>query len=292
MVAAAGVVGCRVCGSTRLRPLTRAPDRLIGGSNPRWVVAWCEACRCGTTQTRADGAYWKEAYPEQYFRDVLKVGTDLDRMDQLRHVEATGQVAGTRVLEIGCSSGDLLCLLRDRGATVAGVEPGEVSREIACSRGLDVVATLEKVGGGLFDLVVLFDVLEHLPSPVDTLRWVSTRLSPSGRVIIGVPNIESLEFRLLKGRWFALELPRHLTHFSPTGVERLAGAAGLAVRQLHYPRISFLEKSFVDPRLKDGWFTGGGSWVSRAMGLGLRSIEKALFRMGNRPCLVALLERA
>lgn len=291
MGAAADVVGCRVCGSTRLRPLARARDRLIGGRERRWVVAWCAACRCGTTQVAPDGGYWRDAYPEEYFRDVLKVGTDLDRADQLRHVEAAGHVAGSRVLEIGCSSGDLLCLLRDRGATVAGVEPGDVSRGIARSRGLDVVATLAEVRGGPFDIVVLFDVLEHLPSPVSTLQWVSTKLSLSGRVVIGVPNIESLEFRLLKGRWFALELPRHLTHFSPTGMERLAATAGLAVRRLHYPRISFLEKSFVDPRLKDGWLAQGGL-LARILGVGCGIVEQVLFRLGNRPWCVAVLVRA
>ncbi len=285
-------VSCRVCGSSCLSPLIRGRDRLIGGQGRRFLVSWCEDCRCGITHITPDEHYWNYAYPEEYFTDILQLGNHVDRTDQILYVEAAGAVSGLRFLEIGCASGDLLCLLRDRGAVVVGVEPGDIPRAVARARGLDVVATLEEVQGGAFDMVILFDVLEHLPSPVSTLRWVSTRLSPSGQVVIGVPNIESIEFRLLRRWWFALELPRHLTHFSPTAMERLAGMVGLTLRHTHYPRISYFAKSFVDPRLNGAWFSKTNDLFSRAFRLGLWLVEKTLFQLGNRPCFVAHLEQA
>lgn len=288
----APVVPCRVCGSSRLSPMVRGRDRFIKERGGGFLVAWCEECSCGTTQISLDRDYWEEAYPDRYFTEMLGVGPALDRMDQLGHVEATGAVSGLRVLEIGCSAGDLLCLLRERGAIVTGVEPGEIPRRLARSRGLDVVATLEDLEASQFDVGILFDVLEHLPSPVGAVRWIAERLAPNGRVVIGVPNIESLEFRLLRGRWFALELPRHLSHFSPRTMERLATLAGLAVQQIYYPRTSFFAKSFVDPRLKDGVFARGDDLVSRAVRFGFWMGERALFHFGNRPCLVAVLIRA
>ena len=107
-----------------------------------------------------------------------------------------------------------------------------------------------------------------------------------------VPNIESIEFQLLRERWFALELPRHLTHFSPAAMERLAGMVGLTLRHTHYPRISYFAKSFVDPRLNGAWFSKTNDLFSRAFRLGLWLVEKTLFQLGNRPCFVAHLEQA
>ena len=284
-------ISCRVCGTFHLSPLIRGQDRLIGGEGHRFVVSWCEECRCGTTQITPDESYWNDAYPEKYFTDILQVGDHANHMDQLSHIEATESVTGLRILEVGCSSGDLLCLLRDRGADVSGVEPGDIPRAVAHSIGLDVVARLEDVQGGPFDMVVLFDVLEHLPRPVSTLQWISTRLSPKGQVVVGVPNIESIESQLLRERWFALELPRHLTHFSPAAMERLAGMVGLTLRHTHYPRISYFAKSFVDPRLNGAWFSKTNDFFSRAFRLGLWLVEKTLFQLGNRPCFVAHLEQ-
>ncbi len=285
-------VSCRVCGSSHLSPLIQGRERLLVRQERCYFVSWCEECRCGTTQITPDESYWNDAYPETYFTDILQVGNHADRADQLSQVETAGAVCGSRILEIGCSSGDLLCLLRDRGADVSGVEPGDIPRAVAHSRGLDVVARLEDVQGGPFDMVVLFDVLEHLPNPVSTLEWISTRLSPKGQVVVGVPNIESIESRLLRERWFALELPRHLTHFSPATLERLAGMVGLTLRHTHYPRISYLAKSFVDPRLNGAWFSKTNDFFSRAFRLGLWLVEKTLFQLGNRPCFVAHLEQA
>jgi len=175
---------------------------------------------------------------------------------------------------------------------VRGVEPGRIPRGIAQAKGLDVVAGLAEADGSVYDVVALFDVLEHLPTPLETLRWVAGRLAPGGRVVVGVPNIESMEFRLLGVRWFALELPRHLTHFTPRALDRIAELAGLRVRQLHYPRVSYFAKSFVDDRLKDGWLAGGRGALARTVHLGLWMAERILFRLGNRPCLVAVLTPA
>jgi SAM-dependent methyltransferase len=220
------------------------------------------------------------------------VGNQVDRRDQLQLVDELGiSLAGSRILEMGCSQGDLLSLLRERDATVVGVEPSHIAREIARSRGLEVVSKLENVPAGVFDTVILFDVLEHLPDPRSVMRWIGERLSPAGRVVIGVPNICSIEFQLLRHRWFALELPRHLTHFSPLGIDRLARTTGLLCRHTNYLAVSFFTKSFVDPRLRDGWFLEAWPFTLRAVRIALSFIERVLWLVGNRPYFVTLLEK-
>ena len=268
--------------------MLRGVDRLIDPGRA-FDVHWCADCHCGTTALEPDATYWDLAYPEAYFRDVLGTGSPVDRLDQLRHVERAGSVSGLRILEVGCSSGDLLSLMRERGADVYGVEPSKPGRAACVARGLPVVADVAVAPEGPFDRIILFDVLEHLPAPVDSLRKLKGLLSPTGCFVIGVPNVVSLEARLLGRRWFALELPRHLSHFSPLAFERIAARSGLAVRHLSYGTGSFFAKSFVDRRLLDG--PAAHSTWTRALGFGLRRLERVLEWAGNRPSLVVELTR-
>lgn len=281
-----------------MTPWLRGRDRLtscdaVGAGGREHLVAWCASCRCGTTQISPGQDYWTEAYPDEYFQGVLFVGTPGDKSGQLRAVErATETLVGRRVLEIGCSQGELLCLLRERGAHPMGVEASRIARSAAQERGLPVVERVEDLPDEEYDLVLLFDVLEHLPVPLETLQWIAKRLARSGRVVVAVPNAESLECRLLGARWFALELPRHLTHFSPHALERLARMAGLRCQRVDYSAASFLAKSFIDARLTDGWLKVSPLSIRRAAGLLFRWMEAGLAAAGNRPHFTMVLGRS
>jgi SAM-dependent methyltransferase len=101
--------------------------------------------------------------------------------------------------------------------------------------GLDVrQGSLEEAGypDAHFDVVTLWHVLEHLPSPRRTLVEVKRVLKPGGTLICEVPNEHSLQSRLLGKHWFHLDPPRHLYAFSPTTLRRVVRAAGLAVLRI------------------------------------------------------------
>ncbi len=290
-------VPCRVCGEPALRARLSGRERFLAmrgspAADRNTAVAWCRACRCGTTQLVPDAPFLAAVYSEAYFREILGVGDARDRADQLRIVEeSVVHLDGARVLEIGCSTGDLLLLLRARGGFVSGVESAPFARSLAVARGLDVWPSLAEVPPGAFDLVVLFDVLEHLPEPVSEMRWVRARLAPGGRVLVGVPNIDSLESRLLGRRWFGLELPRHLTHLSPTALGRLGRRVGLVVRRVDRGPQSFFAKSLVDARLADRWAIRP-RLLQRALVAALWLGELALRALGDRPYLVAVMDAA
>ena len=96
---------------------------------------------------------------------------------------------------MGCGDGFMLDSLRKHGWKVIGSE-----RTVAMARfahdelGLNVfVGELDAIRPvPTFDLVILFQVLEHLDNPVQVLRQISQRLTPQGRLIIGVPNSTSV----------------------------------------------------------------------------------------------------
>ena len=77
------------------------------------------------------------------------------------------------------------------------------------------------------DAVVLWHVLEHVEDPGAALDRVRGWLRPGGTLLIGVPNIESLQARIGGSRWLHLDVPRHRHHFTPGGIESLLGRHGL-----------------------------------------------------------------
>jgi SAM-dependent methyltransferase len=64
-----------------------------------------------------------------------------------------------------------------------------------------------------FDVVTLWNVLEHLPHPVDDLRHISQVMKVGGLLVISIPNLESLCVGFFKTRWLGWDLPRHLYFF-------------------------------------------------------------------------------
>ena len=88
---------------------------------------------------------------------------------------------------------------------------------------------LELALPGGFDAVTMWHVLEHLPDPFAAVARAAELVRPGGRIVISVPNIESLQAQFGGERWFHLDLPRHLFHFSPRSLSALVEQAGLRV---------------------------------------------------------------
>lgn len=134
-----------------------------------------------------------------------------------------------RMLDVGCSIGVLLDVARKRGWETYGVEPSVWASEFARKRlMLDVfTGTLHdaKLPPNYFDLVILSDVLEHLPDPVAVLREVWEVIKPDGLLWINTPNIGSALARLLGSRWYCVTLP-HIHYFSSSTLNVLLREVG------------------------------------------------------------------
>jgi SAM-dependent methyltransferase len=144
--------------------------------------------------------------------------------------QAARDVSGLRVLEIGSGTGYLLAQLRDRGATVLGIEPGAHGQAGAREHGVEIVHDFfpsEKVTG-LFDLIVLSNVLEHLEDPVEFLRGLPAQLAPDGRVIIGVPD----EAAYIASGDVSTLFHEHWSYFDRRTLENTARLAGLEIVEL------------------------------------------------------------
>jgi 2-polyprenyl-3-methyl-5-hydroxy-6-metoxy-1,4-benzoquinol methylase len=102
-----------------------------------------------------------------------------------------------RVLDAGCGNGSLAAMLADRGFSVVGVDADKRGVELATSRGSKAVfATADfarspaeqgLLDGGPFDAVVSTEVVEHLYSPHELIRFAAEALRPGGRLILTTP---------------------------------------------------------------------------------------------------------
>jgi SAM-dependent methyltransferase len=148
------------------------------------------------------------------------------RMRELRGMEVG------RLLDVGCGKGRFLGAAKEAGWEVLGVEFAPASAEAARrTYGVEVVVGdfLEVSLEGDFDVVTMWHVLEHLPHPSAALDRAADLLRPGGRIVISVPNIDSLQARFGGEQWFHLDLPRHLFHFSPRSLSAIVERAGLRV---------------------------------------------------------------
>jgi SAM-dependent methyltransferase len=146
--------------------------------------------------------------------------------------------SGGSVLDLGCASGGLLALLRPGASHLAGLELA-ASAAKAAAEVADLVAqgALEDPDlpfeAGFYDLVVLADVLEHLPDPLACLRRAAGWCKPGGSVLVSVPNVAHWRARLTlaRGRWPAEESgtfdSSHLRWFTRDAVAEVLEQAGL-----------------------------------------------------------------
>lgn len=136
---------------------------------------------------------------------------------------------GGRLLDVGCGVGTALWRLRAFGWRVRGVELDDGAATIGRQHGLDITTgTLfdAALPAASFDVVRLSHVLEHVPSPLTTLREIHRVLVPGGCLVLAVPNFDAAGLAQYGSCWFPLELPRHLFHFTPAALRRLLRVGG------------------------------------------------------------------
>jgi len=141
-----------------------------------------------------------------------------------------------KVLDVGCGVGGHLKTLQDQGWEPYGIEISEVAaahaRELLT--GNIHTGTLESAPfpPQSFDLILMSHSLEHLPSPVAALRLVHRLLNGDGLLVVSVPNVDSLEFKLFGRWWFPLDPPRHFYHFDKHSLSGIFAQAGFRLQRV------------------------------------------------------------
>jgi 2-polyprenyl-3-methyl-5-hydroxy-6-metoxy-1,4-benzoquinol methylase len=141
-----------------------------------------------------------------------------------------------KLLDFGCGAGAFLERMRDLGWRVEGLDMSTVAAHaVMRHRGIKVhVGTLphRDLAPESFDCVTMWQALEHVHDPRLTVREARRLLRPRGLLVVAVPNLASWSFRHFGRHWFGLDVPRHLTHFTPATLNALLAAEGFRVLKL------------------------------------------------------------
>jgi len=147
-----------------------------------------------------------------------------------------------KLLDYGCGNGNFLKYLSDKNINSIGVEKSLLSQRICRSKGLNVFSSIKDIKQSKYNVITLWHVLEHVSNPLKCISALSKLLSIDGSLVIAVPNIQSIDSQLFKSEWAALDVPRHLWHFTPKGLIDLLQKEHFV---LHKKRSLFLDAYYI-----------------------------------------------
>lgn len=186
-----------------------------------------------------DASYFNGSRPDGYSdylgaRDVLQ-DQFRQELDLLKKLGAEGG----ELLEIGCAYGYFLEVAQHhykvngleiceeavadcQARGLAGVRHGAISRE--------TLAPMPMV-----DVIVLLDVIEHLPEPRAALEAAGSKLRPGGLLLITTGDFSSLCARIMGRHWRLMTPPQHLWYFTPRSLEQMGESLGLDLEYIDHP---------------------------------------------------------
>jgi len=232
-------------------------------------------------------------YGPDYDRAIAEAGSRPEHWNSRRD-ELLQYKSGGAALDLGCSSGGFLESLKGPNWKLYGIEMSEAVATTARERtGAEVFVgdILDApYAPSFFDAITCFNVFEHLYQPRQVLEKVSQWLKPGGIFYTFMPNIDSAGAHIFGSYWYALELPRHLYHFSPQSLRTLGSSVGLEEVLLTTHREVFIEASaryYLDDKMRKVGIVRTPLAKQKQPGIPFRALRKA-FRMTVLPVLNGL----
>jgi len=221
---------------------------------PRFGLAELVRCKgCGTTRFFFASEFWERRQRSQFWDTDVHYEAYIDSavLEQFfqrysRYLPHLRDLAGEKLLDIGCGLGTFLQFAKAHGFQVAGLESDPKAAEIARKK-VDcevVTATIETSSfqDASFDIIVMWDVIEHLVDPRAAIERVAKMLRPGGKLVIETPNerffmrgvtrfVEKLSgYRLRVAKYFYYV--EHKFYFNPANITRFLQGMGFDTVQV------------------------------------------------------------
>ncbi|NQY73155.1 MAG: class I SAM-dependent methyltransferase [Candidatus Margulisbacteria bacterium] len=163
---------------------------------------------------------------------------------QLRKVARKFEIPqGGKLLDIGSAGGAYLAAASQLGYDAVGIEPSQWMCDFAKNTyQVDIrpgILSDHQFESEMFDLVTLWDVLEHVPDPKEVLEDIFRYLKPGGLLVLTYPNIASLAAKILGPKWpFLLNV--HLSYYTPETVSNQLKDVGFDIQNMspHWQQLS------------------------------------------------------
>jgi 2-polyprenyl-3-methyl-5-hydroxy-6-metoxy-1,4-benzoquinol methylase len=231
---------CPICKGQSFRHLARTKDFTLTGE--AFTVQQCLNCSLGITSPRpADDKLSHYYESKEYISHAATAANLFDRIYLVarhftlrwKHSILKKLSPNKNILDYGCGTAQLLGYLKKKGWSVCGVEPSAIARANA-DQNIDPSEVMEDLSQvtNTYDVITLWHVLEHIPQPEDLLRQLQRHLTPTGRILIAVPNLNTWESTKYGSNWAAYDTPRHLWHFTQDSMARIAKKTNLQIIEI------------------------------------------------------------
>lgn len=218
---------CPICASPR--------DKLDPAHPDAWI---CSACAHIFASVVPPASELEELYKEYGYSSDVAVAPDLAAtMRQAEVVRTFERHRRTgKLLDVGFGAGGLLSAAQSRGWKPYGVEISRsaVERAVENQVGAIWLGDLFDVPDDFtsFDVVVMTELIEHVPEPERLVARASELLRPGGLLYLTTPHGRGLSSRLLKSAWSVFSPPEHLQLFSKTSVRLLLERNGFSLESI------------------------------------------------------------
>lgn len=239
-------VACYLCGEEENEFLLVGEEDLTGKEGHFQYVK-CKGCGLVYQNPRVHMNQIKDFYDSEYIahrkkkdwgaltplyeRAMTKHDRDKDKLVS-RYVSLNHE---SKILDIGCAVGTFLLHMKDKyGCQISGVDFKEDLSfprfdEIDFHQGL--FYQQENLEKNSFDLITMWHFLEHCYNPVASLNKANELLSDSGKLIVEVPRLDSLSYKLFKEKWPGVQAPQHTVMFDKAHFVQMVEQAGFRVTQ-------------------------------------------------------------
>jgi SAM-dependent methyltransferase len=255
------IKSCPLCDGSRNRLFYRVA--LTGGRvDGSYELRRCLDCELVFVDPRLSDSTLARLYDEEFYfstgwpygalaSKVIELIQSMRRRRVERHLRAGS------LLDIGSGDGRFVHHMADHGWQATGIDFSTAAQVFAHRNGKGNGNGGRFLHGSLddhdfapasFDLVTLWQVLEHIGEPRPLLRRCHEMLRPGGLLVASVPNIDGLSSRLAGERWWGLDVPRHLLHYGPRTLRRSLEQAGFRLAHVnhhsfHYDSYALLHSS-------------------------------------------------
>lgn len=259
-------VVCDLCGADDAESLLMLRDRMFRTTEEAFRLVRCRRCGLRYLNPRPATEVLDRYYPATYDPFARRgLSARIKARQYRRAVDELWPFLSppARVLDLGCATGDLLQVVRERGnPNVVGIEPSIHAAAISRDRyGLDVHAGQladAAIPDASLDAVLMSHVIEHLPSPSRTLTEIARVLRPGGTVVLWLPNADSLAARFWDDAWMGYDAPRHLYTFTPVTLTALLQRTGFVVREIQHEWIGLEWSWGLRLRARERWRSDAG----------------------------------
>lgn len=228
------ITSCPICGSTHLEPTLTCVDHFA--TSEMFRLYRCRECQFLFTQgapVEAEIGRYYEAPEYISHTDTQKgvVNHLYHKVRQLmlkrkhRLVEDKSHSESGTLLDIGCGTGYFPAYMQSKGWVVTAVEKSPAARKFAeehFSLNVHPAEELDGLPAEKYDVITLWHVMEHLEHINEVWETLYRLLKPHGQLIVAVPNCSSYDAEKYGGCWAAYDVPRHLWHFTPATMQKLA----------------------------------------------------------------------